>query len=145
MFNLLGKPCLLVLCVLILGFAGPRAISRVQSAEPDAEVKARPKDKAVMRIAACQAKRRSIDWRLKKPAEALAAVDKNLDQLEKIVNKAGDSKCDVLELPEDTLGLLDWGGMNEAAAKEVCLRRSNACSTGSARRRQTPHVPHRVQ
>ena len=80
---------------------------------------AKPKAKAVMRIAACQAKRRSIDWRLKKPADVLAAVDKNLDELEKIVHKAGDAKCDVLELPEDTLGLLDWGGMNEAAAKEV--------------------------
>jgi predicted amidohydrolase len=78
-----------------------------------------PQRKAIMRIAACQAKRRSIDWRLKKPAEALAAVDKNLDELEKIVNKAGDAKCDALELPEDTLGLLDWSGMNEAAAKEV--------------------------
>jgi len=72
-----------------------------------------------MRIAACQAKRRSIDWRLKKPGDVLAAVDKNLDELEKIVHKAGDAKCDALELPEDTLGLLDWSGANDAAAKQV--------------------------
>jgi len=72
-----------------------------------------------MRIAACQAKRRSIDWRLKKPGEVLAAVDKNLDELEKIVHKAGDARCDALELPEDTLGLLDWSGANDAAAKQV--------------------------
>jgi predicted amidohydrolase len=119
MVSLLRKLCLLFFCAPLLGFGGQGAFSPVKSAEPVEDVKARPKDKAVMRIAACQAKRRSIDWRLKKPAEALAAVDKNLDELEKIVNKAGNAKCDVLELPEDTLGLLDWGGVNEAAAKEV--------------------------
>jgi predicted amidohydrolase len=72
-----------------------------------------------MRIAACQAKRRSVDWRIKKPAEVLAAVGRNLDELEKVVHRTGEARCDVLELPEDTLGLLDWVGMNEAAAKEV--------------------------
>ncbi len=122
MVNLLKKPRLSFICVLLLWFGGQAALSPVQSAEPDADVTAEPNDKAVLRIAACQAKRRTIDWRLKKPADALAAVDKNLDELEKIVHKAGESKCDVLTLPEDTLGLLDWGGMNEAAASEVLTK-----------------------
>jgi predicted amidohydrolase len=77
------------------------------------------KEKPMIRVAAAQAKRRAIDWRLNKPADVLAAVDKNLDELEKIVHRAGAEKCDALALPEDTLGLLDWYGMNETAAKEV--------------------------
>jgi predicted amidohydrolase len=119
MLHLLRKPCLAVLCALLPGLGGHQASWRTQSAKPDADASARPKGKGVMRIAACQAKRRSIDWRLKKPADVLAAVEKNLAELEKIVHKAGDAKCDVLTLPEDTLGLLDWTGMNEETAKEV--------------------------
>src|SRR5262249_31641977 len=119
MLNLLRKPCLLVLCAVLPGLGGHPASCRAPSAKPDADVGAKPKGKGIMRLAACQAKRRSIDWRLKKPAEVLAAVEKNLVELEKIVHKAGDAKCDVLTLPEDTLGLLDWTGVNEATAKEV--------------------------
>ena len=56
MFNLVRKPCLLLLCAPLLGFGGQGAFSPVRSAEPEVEVKAKPEDKAVMRIAACQAK-----------------------------------------------------------------------------------------
>src|SRR5882762_75130 len=45
-----------------------------------------------VRIAAAQAARRVIDFHLK-PAEALAAVDKNLAELERIVDRAGEAKC----------------------------------------------------
>jgi predicted amidohydrolase len=76
-------------------------------------------DTGTVRVAAVQAKRRLIDWRLKEPAEVLAAVDKNLTELEQIVHKAGEQKCDVLTFPEDTLGLLNWYGMNEERAKDV--------------------------
>src|SRR5438067_573696 len=65
-----------------------------------------------VRVAAAQAARRVIDFRLK-PDEALAAVDKNLAELERIVRRAGEAKCDALVLPEDTMGLLNWIGMNE--------------------------------
>lgn len=99
-----------------LGFGGSGA---VRAAEPDPDAKAKPADKTVLRVATCQAKRCTIDRHLKTPAEALAAVDKNLDEPGAIVHKAGDAKCDALTLPEDTLGLLDWGGENEAAAKDV--------------------------
>jgi len=118
MFNLLKKPLIPIACTLLLAVGG-REISPAQSAEGDAEKKVSPDKAKTLRIAACQAKRRSIDWRLKTSAEALAAVDANLKELAKIVDKAGAEKCDALELPEDTLGLLDWSGANEEAAKEV--------------------------
>src|SRR6185436_19461019 len=36
-----------------------------------------------------------------------------------IVDRAGEAKCDALVLPEDTCGLLNWVGANEAQLKEV--------------------------
>lgn len=72
-----------------------------------------------VRVAAVQAKRRLIDWRIKDPAKVLAAVDRNLTELEQIVHAAGDRKCDALAFPEDTLGLLNWYGMNQPVAQEV--------------------------
>ena len=76
-------------------------------------------ESGTVRVAAVQAKRRLVDWRLKDAAEVLAAVDKNLTELEQIVHKAGEQKCNVLAFPEDTLGLLNWYGMNEERAKDV--------------------------
>jgi len=70
------------------------------------------------RIAAAQAARRVIDFHLKAD-EALAAVEKNLSELERIVDRAGEARCDALVLPEDTCGLLNWLGANEKSAKEV--------------------------
>ena len=60
-----------------------------------------------------------IDWRIEDPAVVLAAVDENLAALEQIVRAAGERKCDVLAFPEDTLGLLNWYGMNERIAGRV--------------------------
>src|SRR5690242_4523704 len=71
-----------------------------------------------VRVAAAQAARRVVDFRLK-PDEALAAVDKNLAELERIVVRAGEGKCDALVLPEDTPGLLNWVGANETVAKDL--------------------------
>lgn len=71
-----------------------------------------------VRVASAQAQGRVIDYRLK-PDEALAAVERNLTELERIVDRAGTNKCDVLALPEDTPGLLNWVGANEEAAKEL--------------------------
>lgn len=71
-----------------------------------------------VRVAAAQAAGRVIDFRLK-PEEALAGVDHNLAELERIVDRAGEAKCDALALPEDTPGLLNWLGANETLAKEV--------------------------
>src|SRR5436190_8816548 len=117
MFKAPTNRCLLALSVLLGGFLSP-GLHACRAAEPEGAAGA-PEAKGTIKVAACQAKRRSIDWRLKKPAEVLAAVDKNLDELEKIVNKAGEAGCDALALPEDTLGLLDWSGANEEGAKEI--------------------------
>jgi predicted amidohydrolase len=77
-----------------------------------------PSPTNTVRIAAAQAARRVIDFRLK-PNEALAGVGQNLSELERIVDRAGEAKCDALVLPEDTPGLLNWVGANETLAKEV--------------------------
>ncbi len=66
-----------------------------------------------VRIAACQARSRVIEYRLKR-AEVLAPLDKNLSELEAIVDNAGVRKCDALVLPEDTPGLMNWLGMHES-------------------------------
>ncbi|HEU0038158.1 MAG TPA: nitrilase-related carbon-nitrogen hydrolase [Verrucomicrobiae bacterium] len=71
-----------------------------------------------VRIAAAQAAGHVVDFRLK-PDEALAAVEKNLAELEHIVARASEAKCDALVLPEDTPGLLNWVGANEAWVNEV--------------------------
>ncbi|HAV61607.1 MAG TPA: hypothetical protein DCY13_04485 [Verrucomicrobiales bacterium] len=72
----------------------------------------------LIRVAAAQAQGRVIDYRLG-AAEALAAVDRNLSALESIVDRAGEAGSDVLVLPEDTPGLLNWVGANEERLKEV--------------------------
>jgi predicted amidohydrolase len=87
--------------------------------KPTIAEEAAPDEAGVVRVAAVQAQRRLIDWRLQEPAKVLAAVDKNLAELEAIIHAAGAQECDALAFPEDTLGLLNWLGMNEGLAKEV--------------------------
>jgi predicted amidohydrolase len=71
-----------------------------------------------VRVAACQLRSRVIDFRLK-PDAVLEQVESNLGELVQIVNRAGDQKCDVLCLPEDTLGLLNWCGVHEAEERTL--------------------------
>ena len=71
-----------------------------------------------LRVAAVQARPRAVDFRLKTDA-TLAAVEANLEELERIIERAGREKCDALAFPEDTLGLLNWSGVNETALKDV--------------------------
>src|SRR5437762_517023 len=89
-----------------------------------------------VRIAAAQAARRVVDFRLK-PDEALAAVEKNLTELERIVVRAGEAKCDALVLPEDTLGLLNWVGANEPGdvLRKAVKRMIDRLGAASARHR----------
>lgn len=88
-------------------------------ADPSDEPAVSPAHEGTVRIAAVQAKRRLVDWRIRDPREVLARVDRNLTSLEEIVHKAAASKCDALVFPEDTLGLLNWVGVNEGSAKDV--------------------------
>ena len=71
-----------------------------------------------IRACASQPASRLVDWKLQ-PGDALARAEKNLDILEQIVNRAGQNGCDVVALPEDTLGLLHWEMGNLAASAEV--------------------------
>src|SRR5436309_2380768 len=96
-----------VFLVLLLMSATP-----VRAADPA------PSTHKVVRIAAVQAKPRLIDFRLKS-TEALAKLDKNLDDLEAIIDRAADQKCDALCFPEDTPGLLNWIAANPDSLKEV--------------------------
>src|SRR5437762_8507682 len=78
-----------------------------------------PSKKTTVRVGAVQARPRIIDYKLKDPADLLKRVDTTLDELERIIHKAGEAKCDALAFPEDTLGLLHWEGMNKETAKPV--------------------------
>jgi predicted amidohydrolase len=75
--------------------------------------------KAAMRVAAAQPRSRLIDYRLKNPADVLKRVDQNLEELAKLVDKAGVAHCDVVAFPEDTLGLGTWEAGNKPNLKEV--------------------------
>lgn len=99
------KTNLLLACLALVLFAPPIALTE-------------PASTSTVRVAAAQAARRTVDFHLK-PEEALAAVDQNLTALERVVDHAGEAKCDVLVFPEDTPGLLNWLGANEALANQV--------------------------
>jgi predicted amidohydrolase len=60
-----------------------------------------------VRVCAAQPAARLIDFR-RSPTEVLAEVEKTLDDLEALVHRSGQAGCDVLALPEDTLGVLHW-------------------------------------
>jgi predicted amidohydrolase len=74
--------------------------------------------KRTMRVCASQPPARLIDWR-RNPADALVEVEKTLAELEQLVHRAGKDNCDVLALPEDTLGLLHWEMGNTGVLKDV--------------------------
>ena len=98
------KACLGRLALLLFVSCAPAVFA--QTAAPSTNT---------VRIAAAQASPRVIDFRLG-PNEAFAAVDKNLSELERIVARAGEAKCEALVLPEDPPGLLNWVGANETPA-----------------------------
>jgi predicted amidohydrolase len=80
---------------------------------------AAPSDhKRTVKVCATQPASRLIDWK-SSPAGALAAADRSLGELEKMVHRAGAAGCDVVAFPEDTMGLLHWEAGNERALKEV--------------------------
>lgn len=72
-----------------------------------------------VRIGSTQPKNRSIDWRLKDPAEVLSRVETALGELEGLVHRAGGAGCDVVAFPEDTLGLGGWELANAGLEREV--------------------------
>jgi predicted amidohydrolase len=60
----------------------------------------------------------NIDFRLK-AAEVSGHVDRALGTLEGLVRKGGEAGCDVLALPEDSMGLAPWESAHWEAAGDV--------------------------
>lgn len=102
----------------IILFHNTNTLQAAEEGKPTTKTNSSGKTDTV-RVAAVQTQRRLVDWHIKDSTNFLAAVDKNLTELEQIVHKAGEQGCDVLAFPEDTLGLLNWYGMNEEFAKQV--------------------------
>ncbi|MBT3266286.1 carbon-nitrogen hydrolase family protein [Candidatus Poribacteria bacterium] len=71
-----------------------------------------------IRVAAIQTKRRTISYKIGGPEAALPAVRENLDELVALAERAADMGCDIVALPEDTLGVLEWesGHWDDVAA-----------------------------
>ncbi len=68
-----------------------------------------------VRVAAVQAKRRTISYKVATAEEALKQVHENLDQLTALAEQAAEMGCDIAAFPEDTLGTIEWeaGHWNE--------------------------------
>ena len=71
------------------------------------------------RLGAAQPDTPSIDYHLQDPAAVLQKVEANLTALEDLVDRAGRAACDIVALPEDTLGLLHWEAANKQALEQV--------------------------
>src|SRR5262245_50360957 len=85
----------------------------------DVPVPMAPAPGKTVRVGTVQPKSRLIDWKIKDPAEVLARVEASLGELEGLVHKAGEAGCDVVALPEDTLGLGTWEAANHARLGDV--------------------------
>ena len=94
-------------------------VSAAEFAETGSAGLTSPGRKPMIRIGAAQPRSRLIGYRLANPAEVLAQVDRSLGDLEQIVHKAGEAKCDALAFPEDTLGLGTWEAAHKTALNEV--------------------------
>jgi predicted amidohydrolase len=60
-----------------------------------------------------------IDYRQRDPHQVLRQVDASLDALVALVHRGGELSCDVLALPEDTLGLGHWEAGNQEILSKV--------------------------
>ncbi len=92
---------------------GGNAIALAQGSASNAARPARDR-----RVCAAQPAARLINWRLE-PAKVLEEVDRSLTLLEQIVHRAGQAGCDVLVLPEDTMGVLHWEMGNAERMNQV--------------------------
>jgi predicted amidohydrolase len=97
---------------------GPAVPQDVPALRPAAVPAASQNGKKLMRVAAAQPRNRTIDFRLN-PGEVLDRVDRSLDELAQLVRKAGEAGCDVIALPEDTMGLLNWEAANPGSPAAV--------------------------
>jgi len=75
-----------------------------------------------IRVGATQPKSRTVDWRLQDPEAVMARIDDILGELAGLVHRAGDAGCDVVALPEDTLGLGGWELAHPESSDQVLPR-----------------------
>src|SRR5690348_6250280 len=61
-----------------------------------------------IRVAAVQARRRTIPYKVRTAEEALKQVQANLDELTALAQRAAEQGCQIIAFPEDTLGTLEW-------------------------------------
>ena len=61
-----------------------------------------------VRVAAIQAKRRTIPYKVGTADEALRLVRANLAELGALAERAAERGCHIIAFPEDTLGTLEW-------------------------------------
>ncbi len=109
------KAVLLVLILLALSAALACAAGPPAAGRPPGTSRARQEAGAarrLVRIGAAQPKRRLVDHGIRDPRSVLVGVGANLAEMEKLIDKAGAADCDVLALPEDTLGLGHWEAGN---------------------------------
>jgi len=110
--RVISRRCIVVALLATLPLAVPEISAQDAGAD---ETKSAGRS---IRAGAVQPRDRTIDFRLG-PAEALKRVDASLGELEQLVHKAGEAGCDVVTLPEDTLGLLKWEAANHDSLGDV--------------------------
>lgn len=102
---------LLTVCFTLAGYAATFGAEPTTTPAP-----------GTIRIAAAQPRARLIDWRLKDVDAVLARLDQSLTELEALLEKAAERRCDAIAFPEDTLGLGNWEAGNEALVRELLPR-----------------------
>ena len=71
-----------------------------------------------IRVAAVQAQRRTISYKVGPAEAALRCVDANLDELSALAESAARQGCQIIAFPEDTLGTLEWEAGHWEEAKD---------------------------
>jgi len=61
-----------------------------------------------VKVAAIQAKRRLISYKVPTVSSALVQVRASLDKLAPLAEQAATLGCDIIAFPEDTLGVIEW-------------------------------------
>ncbi len=72
-----------------------------------------------IRVAAVQARRRSISYKVAGAEAALQSVQANLDELVELARRAAEQGCDIIAFPEDTLGTLEWEAGNWSEVEKL--------------------------
>lgn len=96
-----------------LAIAQPAAV--IAPSETESTHPARP----WIRIAATQPQSRLVDYHLVNPGKVLEEVNQSLNELQRLVHRAGEAGCDVVVFPEDTLGLGTWEAANRKVVNQV--------------------------